>query len=786
MKIRTILFALVLLPLAVLAQPQFTKSHGLYTQTSINVGITANFPGAEIRYTTDGSTPTAQSRRYGGALTFKETTLLRAVEVLDGEVVSPVATASYIFMHSVLNQSDKPAGYPERWGDYATENGYAIADYGMDPEMTGDANLRPKIEQGLKDLPILSIVTDKDNLFSFENDTAKGGIYIFTGPPVGDPTGHGWTRQASAELIGGPMQHDMSINCGLRLHGGHGRLAEKNPKHSMRLVFKKEYGAGKLEYPLFGEGEPAEFDQLVLRCHFGNSWQHWLEGGRTKAQYSRDMWARRMQRRMGHTAVNGLYVHVFLNGMYWGLYNIAERVDDLYGKMHFGGKKSEYDVVKIEESGGNHIEAAEGDLEAWDLLTSTVSKASDPVYYNRLQGKNEQGELDSELEPLLDIDAFIDYLLINQYGGNTDWDHHNWYAIRRKGPESKGFKFLCWDTEQIFENERENIMKTNNYGCPTGFFHSLLQNREFASRYVKRAEELLSKDGFLGQKSTVEVWDSLYNTIANAVYVEAARWGDYRRDVHPYQSRGQLYTVDGHYLPERNRLLNNYFPGRSEFALEGILAFVESQTGYDGWEMPDGWVEMTVDMFHQWDGTGKDAKPTDDFVAFELNKGQNVGGGGVVAGTVSVAYNQYADISGYDKLVVRGTGNNLRILANRNEDHGPYKQITVSFNQNDPYWNEEHQAIIVPISDIANAPTNENVHRPDPFVHLNAMKVAFGGSSVNVRGIYLVPSASSGINDITAPAISDGKLYNLNGVEVNNPKPGIYIRNGKKIIIMRR
>lgn len=786
MKIRTFLFALVLLPLAALAQPQFTKPHGLYTQTSINVGITANFPGAEIRYTTDGSTPTAQSRRYGGALTFKETTLLRAVEVLDGEVVSPVATASYIFMHSVLNQSDKPAGYPERWGDYATENGYAIADYGMDPEMTGDANLRPKIEQGLKDLPILSIVTDKDNLFSFENDTAKGGIYIFTGPPVGDPTGHGWTRQASAELIGGPMQHDMSINCGLRLHGGHGRLAEKNPKHSMRLVFKKEYGAGKLEYPLFGEGEPAEFDQLVLRCHFGNSWQHWLEGGRTKAQYSRDMWARRMQRRMGHTAVNGLYVHVFLNGMYWGLYNIAERVDDLYGKMHFGGKKSEYDVVKIEESGGNHIEAAEGDLEAWDLLTSTVSKASDPVYYNRLQGKNEQGELDSELEPLLDIDAFIDYLLINQYGGNTDWDHHNWYAIRRKGPESKGFKFLCWDTEQIFENEYENIMKTNNYGCPTGFFHSLLQNRDFATRYVKRAEELLSKDGFLGQKSTVEVWDSLYNTIANAVYVEAARWGDYRRDVHPYQSRGQLYTVEGHYLPERNRLLNNYFPGRSEFALEGILAFVESQTGYDGWEMPDGWVEMTVDMFHQWDGTGKDAKPTDDFVAFELNKGQNVGGGGVVAGTVSVAYNQYADISGYDKLVVRGTGNNLRILANRNEDHGPYKQITVSFNQNDPYWNEEHQAIIMPIADIANAPTNENVHRPDPFVHLNAMKVAFGGSSVNVRGIYLVPSASSGINDITAPAISDGKLYNLNGIEVKNPKPGIYIRNGKKIIIMRR
>lgn len=776
----------LLIPLAVFAQPQFSKPHGLYTQSSITVGISPVFPGAEVRYTMDGSTPTINSQRYSGELTLKKTTLLRAVEVVDGEVVSPVATSSYIFMHSVLSQPDNPEGYPSRWGDYTDISGYAIADYGMDPEMTGDATLRSKIEQGMKDLPILSVVTDKDNLFGFEKDSVTGGIYIYTGPPVGDGTGHGWTRQASAELIGGPMQHDMSINCGLRLHGGHGRLAEKNPKHSFRLVFKKEYGAGKLEYPLFGEGEPAEFDQLVLRCHFGNSWQHWGEWGREKAQFSRDLWARRMQRRMGHTAVNGLYAHLFLNGMYWGLYNIAERVDDLYGKMHFGGKKSEYDVIKIEESGGNHIEASEGDLEAWDLLTSTVNNAHDPIAYNRLQGKNVDGDDDPELEKLLDIDAFIDYMLINQYGGNTDWDHHNWYAIRRRGPESQGFKFLCWDTEQIFEGEYENIMKLNNNGCPTGFFNSLLRNRDFTSRYVARAKELLSEDGYLGQKSTVELWDSLYNTIKMAVYAESARWGDYRRDVHPYQSKGQLYTVDNQFQKERNRLLNNYFPMRSAVALEGIIAYVESQVGYDDWVMPEGWVEMHVGMFHEWDGAGADAQPIDKDVAFDWNVNQVVGAGGAVAGTVSVFYNQFADISDYDKLVLRGTGDNLRILANRLVDHGPYKEIMVSFRESDKYWDNELKAIVVPVADIANAVTNQGEQRKDAFVHVNAMKVAFGSSSVNVNGIYLIPSASSGISDITEPAINKGKLYNLNGVEVKNPKPGIYIRNGKKIIIMRR
>lgn len=573
----------LLIPLAVFAQPQFSKPHGLYTQSSITVGISPVFPGAEVRYTMDGSTPTINSQRYSGELTLKKTTLLRAVEVVDGEVVSPVATSSYIFMHSVLSQPDNPEGYPSRWGDYTDISGYAIADYGMDPEMTGDATLRSKIEQGMKDLPILSIVTDKDNLFGFEKDSVTGGIYIYTGPPVGDGTGHGWTRQASAELIGGPMQHDMSINCGLRLHGGHGRLAEKNPKHSFRLVFKKEYGAGKLEYPLFGEGEPAEFDQLVLRCHFGNSWQHWGEWGREKAQFSRDLWARRMQRRMGHTAVNGLYAHLFLNGMYWGLYNIAERVDDLYGKMHFGGKKSEYDVVKIEESGGNHIEAAEGDLEAWDLLTSTVNNAHDPIAYNRLQGKNVDGDDDPELEKLLDIDAFIDYMLINQYGGNTDWDHHNWYALAHREDKSKGFRFLCWDSEQIFESSSDNVVPDNegkNY--PTGIFHALLKNDKFANRFLRRAQELLSDGGMLSERSVVQVWDSLYNVISLAVYDESARWGDYRRDVHAYTSKGELYTVDNHYMKERNRLLNNYFPYRSAKVLKDIQTFIEEKTGITG------------------------------------------------------------------------------------------------------------------------------------------------------------------------------------------------------------
>ena len=751
-----------------MAQPRFSQPHGLYDGGSLTVSITGE-EGAEIRYTTDGSEPTAESRLYTVPLLLSKTTILRAAEVREGVVSSPVATASYIFISSVLKQPNNPEGYPTEWGDYTQIWGTAPADYEMDPEMTGDETLSRKISDGLKQLPILSIVSDKDNFFSHENDPDRGGIYIFTGPPVGDDTGHGWTRPASVELFGGPQQHDLSTDCGVRLHGGHGRLAEKNPKHSFRLVFKEKYGPKSLKYPLFGEDEPAKFDQLVLRCHFGNAWQHWMENNRQKAQYTRDVWARRMQRKLGRTSVNALYVHLFLNGMYWGLYNLAERVDGQFGKDHLGGDKSDIDVIKIEEDGGNHLEASEGDMEAWNLMTETAAKAADDAYYQ-------------QLDTLLDIDNFIDYMLINQYAGNTDWDHHNWYAIRRHNTDSgvsEGFRFLCWDSEIILENERENVLSKNNgYQSPTGIFQQLLRNDDFARRYLRRAKELLSDDGLLGQGSVVEVWDSLYHTISTALYDEAARWGDYRRDVHRWQSAGQLYTVDNHYMAERNRLLTQYFPVRTANVLRQITSYVN----IDDFEVPEGWEPLMASMFHEWDGTGIDAKPLDKDVKVDWNFNTDAGGGTAIAGFVNVDHNQFADLSAYDKLVLRGTGDGLRILANRLVAHGPWKQINVSFNSYDPYWDSDLQCIVFPLDDLKTAPTNEGKTRNDAFVHLNALKVDWS-SVVNVRAAYLIPSAETmSVSQIIA-AHDDGRYYNLQGQPVAHPTKGIYIRNGKKIVI---
>ena len=775
---KNLLSVALLLIMSITAAAQnlmLSQKHGFYdkpfelTITDIDNIVS---DGSKIRYTLDGSVPTAESTVYNGPISINGTTILRTAVVGSEGLLSNVTTATYLFPDDVLHQSDAPEGYPMEWGAYSTIEGIAPADYGMDQEMANDPVIASKIKEGLQSIPVLSIVTDKDNFFSHENDEEKGGIYIFTGPPVGDPTGNGWTRPVNAELFG--CGHDFSVTCGIRLHGGHGRLAEKNPKHSLRLVFKKEYGEKTLKYPLFGEEEPNKFDQLVLRCHFGNSWQHWMESNRQKAQYTRDIWARRIQRKMGWTSVNALYVHVFLNGMYWGLYNIAERVDDQYGKDHLGGKKEDIDVIKIEEEGGNHIEASEGDLEAWENMVETAANAYDDAYYYRLQGKDAEGNPDPSQEALLDIDNFIDYMLINQYAGNTDWDHHNWYAIRRKGEESQGFRFLCWDSELILDNPHENVLtKNNGKESPTGIFNHLLENKDFTKRYMARAKELLADDGMLGAKSTEEVWDSLYNNISTALYAEAARWGDYRRDVHPYQTPGTLYTVDETYMTERNRLHEQYFPYRSST----VLSMIENTLDFDDFEPLAEWIPLTASFFHKWDGTGKNANVMDMPVNVDWNVGKEAGSGVAVAGFVNVDHDNYADISGYDKLIIRGKGNNLRILANRLVAHGQWKEIKVSFNEYDKYWDDDLKCIVIPLDDFKTKLTSSNETRIDDFVHLHVLKVDWN-NNLKVNGVWLVPNENSTdiksvCQDRNIP--SDNRYYNLNGQVVDNPSNGVYI-----------
>jgi hypothetical protein len=104
----------------------------------------------------------------------------------------------------------------------------------------------------------------------------------------------------------------------------------------------------------------------------------------------------------------------------------------------------------------------------------------------------------------------------------------------------------------------------------------------------------------------------------------------------------------------------------------------------------------------------------------------------------------YADLSKYDKIVLRGKADgNVRMLTNRLVAGGEWKEITAVFNKNDQYWDSEYKALVIPLDDFRNKSTSSNNVRVDDFVHLNAIKANWG-ATVNVQAIYLVPSVLRG------------------------------------------
>ncbi len=553
----------------ILPKPVLQQNHGFY-YSPFSLEITVSTDSTEIYYTTDGSLPDdINGSLYTSPLVIDSTSVIRAIAIKNGEEYSGVITQTYIFPDDIIRQPNNPPGYPSEWGPYTAISGTAIADYEMDQELIGNPAYADSVKSALLDLPSISIVTDKDYLFSHDIDSVTGGIYIYTGPP--DPPaeayGYGWERPASMEYFNAAGTISLQVNCGVRLHGGHSRRPEKSPKHSFRLVFKDEYGPSKLNYPFFGEDGASGFDNIVLRAGFGNSWIHHSHDERARSQYLRDTWAKDTQREMGHPSSHVSYVHLYINGIYWGVYSPSERMDRRFAASYLGGNDDDYDVIK------DYTEVVDGEITAWNTaMTMANNGLENNETYQCLQGKNPDGSKNPEYESMVDVVNLIDYMLINFYGGNTDWDHHNWAAMRNRVDPDKGFKFFCWDEEHILKDLGHNVTGENNNGCPSRLFQQLRQNEDFRLLFADRVQKYCYNNGLLTPESAANRWTERRDIIQSSLVAEAARWGDYRRDVHQYQTLGpfDVYTVEDYWLPQQDFILGTYFSQRTEVFLNQL------------------------------------------------------------------------------------------------------------------------------------------------------------------------------------------------------------------------
>jgi hypothetical protein len=557
--------------------PLVFHDRGFYT-APFDVVLSSPSPGATLVYTIDGSQPTLTNGTSVPAaddttfpsvtLPITQTTTLRVAAFKADNQPTNVDTQTYIFADQVILQSG--SGLPASWGSAPA------VDYEMDADIYDDPAYQDQIVSSLMSLPTVSLTMDVADLWG------PSGIYSNT-----MQQGTAWERAASLELIYPDGTAGFQINAGVQIQGGASREVLKSPKHSFRVLFKEQWGPSKLDFPLFGEDATDQFDAILLRAGFNNTWIHWDPTQRLHGDYVRDSWANATQRAMGHVSKHDTFVHLYINGLYWGMYNLAERPEESFMSTYFGGEKEDWDVIN------NQVSVINGDVTAWnEMMAIANSGVADNASYQAIQR-------------YLDIDNFIDYMIMNYYGANTDWDDHNWYAARRSrvGGETignaeldpeYGFKFFNFDGEHLIELPTDDRLNVNNANRPTRLHNQLMANAEYRLQFADRIQHHLFNDGALTSAHAGARYAEIANRVELAVIAESARWGDYRRDVHPYQNPPySLYTQQS-WLTEQTRMRESYFPVRTSNAINQLIA--------KGWFPNVGAPSFSVDGQPQYGG----------------------------------------------------------------------------------------------------------------------------------------------------------------------------------------
>lgn len=525
--------------LDVVGEVAISRARGFY-DAPFDVTMSTQTEGAVIRFTMDGSTPSeTHGTEYTGPIHVDHTMSLRAVAVKPSWVSSPVNTQTYIFIDQVIRQPANPAGLPTSWSG-------TNADYQMDSKVTNDARYRGQMRAALLSIPTLSVVTDMDSLFGAQ------GIYSNPGN-----VGPSWERPVSAEWINPDGSTGFQVNAGLRIYGGAFRGFGLSMKKSFRLVFKRDYGPTKLDFPMFDDPQAAtSFDTIILRAGANDAWNFW---GNTNTQYIVDEFMRRTQLALGQPSAHGTFVHLYLNGLYWGLYNATERADAAFCETYFGGDKEEWDALNAGEPKG------ESNTTTWNaMLGEARAGLSDVAPYERIQGNNPDGSRNPAYDDLLDVENYVDYMFCNFWGGTGDWPWHNWYVACRRPPNATGFKFMNWDSEgaiTIWSSLSANVTGVSD-GAAIPYV-AFKQNPELCLLFGDHAHRHLFNNGPATANASYARYKKLADQVELAIIAESARWGDMARST-PY-TQADWRTV-------RDYILGTYMPQRSAIVLQQLQA----------------------------------------------------------------------------------------------------------------------------------------------------------------------------------------------------------------------
>jgi hypothetical protein len=395
-------------------------------------------------------------------------------------------------------------------------------------------------------LPVISIGAQEDELFDFNK-----GIYVagtdFEKWRTSNPTlnadggrpanyhrdGDEWEYPAHFEYFGANGERLLGQNIGFRMHGGWSR---SHPFKSIRIYARNAYGKSHLNHAFFADQPFDAYKRIILR----NS------GNDTHYTLFRDAFMQDMVKHMNFETQAYQPAIVFMNGEYWGIQNIRERIDKYYL-----ARKFEVDPEQVNILEGN-MRVDEGD-------NTHYAETLDYIRNNGVQSPANYAFIQSRI----DTDSYIDYMLSQIFVVNTDWPGNNIKYWRLSTPEYQPaagpgkdgrWRWIMFDTDFGFGIYNAGDFSRNmmtfatqtagpdwpNPDWSTFLFRNLLENESFRNRFIVR---------FCDQLNTALHPDVVRGIIDR---MQATIEPEMARHIQRWKTPGNLTTWNNHVNNMRN------------------------------------------------------------------------------------------------------------------------------------------------------------------------------------------------------------------------------------------
>lgn len=359
-------------------------------------------------------------------------------------------------------------------------------------ELTGclpsDTVSRTLLSSTRHDLPVVSIAVNAGD---------------FTGP-YGVWTDYSDDHEAAVDVSYYEADGTFGVDftAGIALHGSYSR---KENQKSLELNLRETYGDTQVIYPFFPDNETSTFKRLILRTS-GQDWKY------TKLRDA--FMSELIEDDLNVDTMDWRPCVVYINGEYYGLYEIRENIDEYYMAAHFGTDPDNVDIIK-----GNAI-----------ILSGSMTRYKELTAYVKNHDMNDEAAYQHVLS-LIDEQSLIDWIIAETFFNNLDSGNKKFWCENTEGAQWR-WAFFDLDWAMFPSTYKLNILR-NDLFDPAGhgqsnIFSSVLQcqlieNPEFEKMFIERYAELMNST--FKTDRMLALLDNMTEQIRSEIPRQVSRWG---------------------------------------------------------------------------------------------------------------------------------------------------------------------------------------------------------------------------------------------------------------------